>query len=216
MDSDDDAKIAKGFDRGVSFPEIKSKLLKSYDSLHEDYECLDESDRYYNTRKKKILTKIIYTTIALIQLNNGSRTSESCKAFLLFMNNKNFKEKVVVKIAKSKSTKYNRKTKEKYVSKARFRKMKFPDWIKIKYYDELKEVLDNIDHSRLMKRVLDYLLLNFNCNTHSLRYSFINHMLYEKKKEANLVAKFVGHVNTNQLTRYTQQKETDKMFDMDL
>ena len=40
-------------------------------------------------------------------------------------------------------------------------------------------------------------------------------MLYEKKIEMPLVAKFVGHSSVGQLVRYTQLKNTNKLFDLD-
>ena len=41
-------------------------------------------------------------------------------------------------------------------------------------------------------------------------------MIYEEKRQSNDVAKFVGHVNVNQLVTYTQQKNCDKIFELDL
>ncbi len=72
------------------------------------------------------------------------------------------------------------------------------------------ENINNLEHC-----VLNYMLRNFQCNTHSLRYAYINYMLYDKKQQMAIVAKFVGHSNLNQLMRYTQNKEVDKMFDID-
>jgi hypothetical protein len=41
-------------------------------------------------------------------------------------------------------------------------------------------------------------------------------MLYVEKKEPSLIAKHVGHSSTAQIVRYTQRKESDKIFDMDI
>ena len=60
------------------------------------------------------------------------------------------------------------------------------------------------------------MLLHFNSNTHSLRYAYINYMLYTKKIEMNIVSKIIGHVNCSQLTTYTQQKNSDKTLQMDI
>lgn len=42
-------------------------------------------------------------------------------------------------------------------------------------------------------------MYQFECNTHSLRYAFINHMINEHKMPLNTIAKIIGHANTNQL-----------------
>jgi len=68
----------------------------------------------------------------------------------------------------------------------------------------------------LKRRTCDYLLRGFDCNTHSLRYACINYLLYDQKKEMAIVAKFVGHTGIAQLVRYTQLKESDKIFDLDI
>src|SRR5208282_1229521 len=178
---------------------------------------MSEDEQNYISKRRKLMHRLIYLLIAMIQLRNGSRISEACEAFKLFINSNDFEKKVIVKIAKSKSIKYKKDTGEQYTTKARFRKMIFPeDWIKMEFTDDIKFYLKNIEFDRLKKRVLDYLLLNFDCNTHSLRYSFINHMLYDLKKEMSLIAKFVGHVDTNQIVRYTQNKNVDKLFDEDI
>ena len=97
------------------------------------------------------------------------------------------------------------------------KKITFPsNWIEIYLVKDLKYYFNKIPFEKLMKRVLDFLLLNFNCNTHSLRYAFINHMIYDLGKDSNIIAKFVGHVNSNQITRYTQQKNVEKMFNEDI
>jgi len=150
-------------------------------------------------------------------LKNGSRISEACKAFRLFIKNKNFMDKVVVKISKSECIKYKKETKEMFVTKIRNRQMKYPsDWVFLDYEKSMEKNLDGIDNDHLQQRVLDFMLKNFQCNTHSLRYSFINYMLFVKKKEMALVAKFVGHTDVNNIVRYTQTKNLDHMFDMDI
>ena len=60
------------------------------------------------------------------------------------------------------------------------------------------------------------MIYNFSCNTHSLRYAFINHMIYVENRPLPDIAKFVGHKNINQLVTYTQQKNCNKIFDLDV
>lgn len=213
----DECDVEHGFDRGIDFNVIKDKLIKEYEIIRDQDVELDNEDKFYDRRKKMLIHKMIYCIVALIQLRNGSRISEAVNAFKQFISKDNFNNKVLVKIAKSESTKYKKNTKEKFKTKARYRKIMFPiDWIEIDNNDDIKIYSDNIQNKKLQKRVLDYLLKYFDCNTHSLRYAFINHMLFDLGKEMAVVAKFVGHTNVQQLVTYTQQKQTDKMFDIDI
>jgi site-specific recombinase XerD len=202
--------IPKGFDRDVDFIPMKEKLILKYNNV-----------------LKKLLIKIsnvnvnrlIYIVIALIQLRNGSRISEAVNAFKLFIVRPE-ENKVIVKIAKSDSTRYNKEKKMTIKSKPRFRKIMFPNkWIDADIIIFLKQTnneIFNYETKLIKKRVLDYLLNNFKCNTHSLRYAFINHMLYQEKRPQSDVAKFVGHVNVNMLVKYTQLKNTEQIFDLDI
>ena len=105
-----------------------------------------------------------------------------------------------------------------FTTKARYRKIIFPlNWIDpTPHIADLKKKFETIRPDRVKKRVLDYMLRKFKCNTHSLRYACINYLIYTQKTELNTVAKFVGHVNMEQLTRYTQQKNVDKLLDVDM
>jgi integrase len=207
--------INQGFDRGVDFKSIKEKLINDLDRNYENLQT--EQDLY---EKQCILNKLIYIMISLVQLRNGSRISESCNAMLKFMNTEDLTQKVHVKIAKSEGMKYNNKTKKKKMSKARYRKMMFPlDWINKDLFDDIKKqkpIALCVKDSLLRQRVRDYLLKNQNCNTHSLRYACINYLIYDEKRPLNDVAKFVGHSNINQLVTYTQNINTDKIFDLNI
>lgn len=216
--TDDNPKIDQGFDRNIDFNTIKTKLIEVFNKTVSEINTLDENDRYYKSKRRKLYNRLIYIIVANIQLINGSRISEACNAFKDFVKKDNYIEKVIEKIAKSESIKY-KKDGEKFTTKARYRHMIFPHkWITIP--DNMKELISyfnkKIDVVVLKKRVLDYLLKHHNCNTHSLRYAFINYMLYKEKKEAILVAKHVGHSSVAQLVRYTQKKEADKIFEMDI
>jgi integrase len=210
--------VEQGFDRGVDFKKMKKNLKRAYKEANKEYDNLDKGDRYYKSKKRKIINRIIYILVSMIQLMNGSRISEACDALKQFLENDDYISKIVTKIAKSESTKKNKKG-ETYITKARHRNLKFPiEWIEIPddLKDDLNEHFGIITEDKLKKRVLDYLLKHHNCNTHSLRYACINYLLYEKNLEPSIVAKFVGHSNMNQLVRYTQKKEVDKIFDIDL
>jgi len=210
MEDCGEEKVPVGFDRGVDFEDIKNRLLEKLTKLH---------DKLFVDGETKILTlrKITYIVIALLQLRNGSRISEAVKAFIKFIND-GINRRVTVKISKTDAIKVT-KNGEKKRSKARFREMMWPKWIPSEIFDLLsdnKEVDKLIKSNRLKKRVLDYLLINFKCNTHSLRYAFINYMIYVKKRPINDVAKFVGHANVSQMVAYTQIKNSNQIFELDI
>jgi hypothetical protein len=206
-------KLAEGFDRGIDFNDMKDNLIEDYVLTKCKIEELKPKTKSYAFHKKVLFSRLIYCLIAMIQLRNGSRIIEACTSFPMFLLG-GLDNKVVVRIAKSKCIKYKKETGEKYLTKTRFRKMIFPSqWIDIYDEEEVKKYFEEIKDKRLAKRVLDYLLLHHKCNTHSLRYAFINYMLYEKKKEMTIVAKFIGHSNVMQLVRYSQNKQAEKLFD---
>lgn len=213
MSEESEDKLATGFDRGVNYSDMKTKFINDYEKINTDISLLKEG-KNYDSEKKRLFNKSIYVLISMIQLRNGSRISEACNAFSIFLA-KGTAEKVIVKLAKSKTKKKDRVTGKEYYTKTRFRKILFPtNWIELKHVDELKEYLSDIKNLKI--RIIGYLQRNFECNSHSLRYAFINHMLYHEKKEMAVVAKFVGHSDLNQLVRYTQNKETEKLFDVDI
>jgi integrase len=214
-DDIEEVNISSGFDRGIDYEPVKDKLIKHFNTLVQKLHNLDEVDDSAYVRKSNlILGNIIHTIIPMIQLRNGSRICEACNAFIIFCK-KGFDKKVTVKIAKSEAIKY--KKGKKYVTKARYRNIMFPDWVDISDIEnQIIERAKTLPIYRLKKRVLDYLLRYFDCNTHSLRYACINYLIYEKKLPLNTVAKLVGHVGLNQLTTYTQQKNVDKVFDIDM
>ena len=215
-DTKETPKVSLGFDRGIDYIPIKKKLIEKFDECIDTINTLDIEDSNYQRKKNMITKRIIYTLIAIVQLRNGSRIIEAVDAFTKFIESKDLTKREIIKIAKSESKKY--KDGKSFKTKARYRKIIFPNWIVINttLLDDIYDVLTEIPKERLKKRVLDYLLKYFKCNTHSLRYSCINYLIYEKQRPLNDVAKFVGHINLNQLTTYTQQKNCDKLFDIDM
>jgi len=211
-------KLETGFDRGLDYSDIKKKLGKDFKKKYNQLDQLEEGCTGYESKKKILVNQLTYLLLALIQLRNGSRIVEAVWCFRQFIKDRDFKKTILVKIAKSESMKYDRRTKEKYMSKIRYRKMVFPiSWINLDKdtYDNIEKYSDLITDFRLKKRVLDYLLIYHDCNTHSLRYCFINYMINEKKVPLNDVAKTVGHVDLSMLTRYTQAKNIDVVLSLD-
>lgn len=218
----EEPKIAKGFDRGIDYVPMKKMLINEMKKQIKDLLQLDSNGDTFKKQQQRIVNRLIYLTISCIQLRNGSRITEACKAFAYFLTKR--KLKVIVKIAKSEKKAYKiMKGNEiiiKNKTKARYRTMVFPtNWF---IFDILQTISDTenyvgcVNNHRLEKRVLDYLLFNFNCNTHSLRYAFINYMLTKKKIPMATVAKMVGHVNPNQLCTYTQNKQVEEALNMDI
>lgn len=179
--------ISQGFDRNIDYDTMKKKLIKKIDEL---------VDIYTTKCKKTTLRKIIYCLIACISLRNGSRISESVVALEKFYGS-GIKNPVIVRISKSDGLRRNKDGNMKK-KPTRYRKIIYPKswfcklWPTIKNNDEIEFLIST---GKLKKRVLDYMLLHFDCNTHSLRYAYINYMLYIKKIEMNIVSKIVGHVN---------------------
>ena len=179
------------WDRGADYDDLKEKLIKCYLAFGEE-----------RTRKKT------YCWIALLQLYNACRISESCLAFKQFVEQGWSGGKVSVKISKSESLKVF-KDGEKKLTKPRFRDIvNIPlDWgVKpdIVFFNETTPLPDSIKSN-----VLTWMLSTFKINTHSLRYATIN-KLVSMGKPLNVISKFIGHRNLNMLLTYTQQKEVQK------
>lgn len=220
MDDKEEESVRKGFDRGIDYEPTKNLFIGEYNKYIDLVKNSKDSEvSKIRNKVPRYLNKLIYILISMIQLRNGSRISEAVLAFGKFMKNTELiddKYKVLVKISKSECTKY-KKDGEAYVTDARYRKIKFPFlWIKLDIVSDIKGQYLKIRERNIRKRVLDYLLLTFGFNTHSLRYAFINYMLYVQKRPINDVAKHVGHTNVSQLVTYTQQKNSDQIFDMDI
>jgi integrase len=211
--TEDEEYIHTGFDRNVDFKTIRRRLRRRMRRIYKQYQ---KPQTPY--AKTQLINTLCYLLIAMIQLKNGSRISEACEAFRKFVKTGDLTTKVTVKIAKSSGLKYNNKTKQKTSHKSRYRQMKFPPLFDGDIFLEIynsQPIIPLIKSDRLEKRVLDFLLRHFNCNTHSLRYACINYLLTEKEIPMPTVAKFVGHTNVSQLVTYTQNKQVEKLFDID-
>jgi integrase len=211
---DEEPKVAQGFDRGLDFDDIKTRLINHFEKLKIEYNELDEGEQYFKRRQKTKIQKIMYLSIAIIQLRNGARICEAVEAFKHFINKKKFNEPVTVKIAKSGCRRFMRSTKQYKMTQNRYRKIYFPsEWIKIEEFLDYFEFFSKmIPNKFLQKRVLDYLLYHFQCNTHSLRYCFINHLLYKEKVPLELVSKIVGHKTQTQIVAYIQNKNCNDVL----
>jgi len=189
--------VKNGWDRSIDHDDIRVKLISAFDQLTHDEKRKD---------KDRTKRKLCYIVIALIQLGSGCRVSEAIQAFEYFLEHD--KKECKVKIAKSEKVHKDGNM----IAKPRYRLVQNIDSVNYRPLSRcLQTTFEGIEYPR--QAMDNYLNREFQCNTHSLRYSRINYLLYKKKREPTLVAKHVGHVNTNMLTRYTQTIESDKLFE---
>lgn len=209
----EEQKLHKGFDRGIDYDDIKKRLIKKYERLSSE---LDKDKNLKAVTHKVLHNKMIYVLTALLQLRNGCRCIEACASMKVFFKKNNLDEKIIVKIAKSECVKFKKETGEKYVTPRRNREIIFPKtWVKFELTDAFRVYLSMMTLKQMKQRILQFLLREFDINTHSLRYSYINHLLYKRKVEMSLVSKIVGHKNVNQLVTYTSNKNAGKILDFD-
>lgn len=226
-----------GFDMGIDYLPIKQQLIDEF---------LKQYHIYQTSKNIKRATKaLIFLLIEIIQLRNGSRVTEAINAFKIFGKNgikKNSQVKICKSVAKKNAWIHNKekdiKEKKQVFTTQRDREIMFPiNWFEENSIFEkeinilIKDLVEN--NQELLKErdrtleqegkihtlrqyIYNYMKHNFNCNTHSLRYAFINHLIQKKDIPLPDIAKFVGHKSMNQLLTYTQRKNSDKIFKLDI
>lgn len=132
-----------------------------------------------------------YDSILLIQLRNGSRISEAVRAYLEFLRNRKYEQ--FVNLSK-------KRREEK-------RLMIIPQEVCI--CEEFLMEGDNVE--KIVSRVKIYCLRKYKINTHSLRYSFITHLLREGVSPA-IVAKITKHSKLDFIITYTQEKAAEEIL----
>ncbi|WP_414739793.1 tyrosine-type recombinase/integrase (plasmid) [Methanocaldococcus indicus] len=156
---------------------------------------LSEIDK---TLDKKILYKydkirLLYLSIALIQLKNGCRVGEAVDSMLQYLENGTYD--VNVRIGKRKDNAE--------------RKVIIPV--------ELDEIVNHIsdlelpDKKTIVKRVKSYFITKYNINTHSFRYAYITKLSTEGVP-AQVIAKITGHKKLDCILHYTNQKAADNIL----
>lgn len=174
------------FDKGLNYSDAHKIFSDEINLLiNQDYLNLHE------------LTRLTYLVISLIQLQNGSRISETINALKIFIYDLDCKVAVIT-IAKRKDG-YRRK-------------ILLPESINQEIIERIKPVIKDDSIEELSKKVRMFLTRHYGWNTHSLRYALINYLAIEKKVPINLVSKLVGHKNMNQLLTYTQNKHVDELL----
>ncbi len=174
------------FDKGVNYSDAHKKFSDGIITIY--------SKDYINQHELKRLT---YLVISLVQLQNGSRISETIEAVRKFILDPESKV-AVIRIAKRKD--------------GFKRKMLLPELITKEILERIKPQIKNNTIEELSKKIRMFLTRHYGWNTHSLRYALINYLAIEKKTPINLVSKLVGHKNMNQLLTYTQNKHVDELL----
>ena len=174
------------FDKGVNYTDAYTKFSNDITGLiNQDY--LNQHE----------LKRLAYLAISLIQLQNGSRISETIEATKQFISDYECKVAVIT-IAKRKD--------------GFRRKILLPELITQEILERIKPEIKGDTIEELSKKIRMFLTRHYGWNTHSLRYALINYLAIEKKVPINLVSKLVGHKNMNQLLTYTQNKHVDELL----
>jgi integrase len=134
-----------------------------------------------------------YLIIALIQLRNGARISESIRAFKEWV--KTGKNEIYVRVSKKK--------------RVEDRLMIIPSEVE-QYRLNCVDLIDTPD-IYLRNRVRWSLWYYFKINTHSLRYAFITYLLKIGVNPA-IVSKLIRHSRLDTLMHYIQVKESDNVL----
>lgn len=174
------------FDKGVDYSQAYEKFTEAINLLI--------NQPYINGHELK---RLAYLTISLVQLQNGSRISETINAVKQFITDYELKVAIIT-IAKRKD--------------GFKRKILLPEIINPELLKKIKPIIKNDSIEELSKKIRMFLTRHYGWNTHSLRYALINYLAIEKKKPINLVSKLVGHKNMNQLLTYTQNKHVDELL----
>lgn len=177
------------WDKRLNFDEWDQRFKK-------DLRDLSKEREYYMLKGKPvpitIMTRLLYTSILLTQLENGSRISEAVEAILNFKANSE-------RIQKVRARKRKKMNKGKDVDVL----IKIPSAVKKQYLD-----LSDDDFDKVLNGVKMYAKRYYKINTHSLRYSWIAKMGREGVP-TNLISKAIRHTNIQTIENYTAEDEAD-------
>jgi len=176
------------WDKRLNFDEWDQRFKK-------DLRDLSKEREYYMLKGKPvpitIMTRLLYTSILLTQLENGSRISEAVEAILNFKANSE-------RIQKIRARKRKKLSKGKDVDVL----IKIPSAVKKQYLD-----LD-YPFDKTLNGVKIFAVRYYKINTHSLRYSWIAKMGREGVP-TNLISKAIRHTNIQTIENYTAEDEAD-------
>jgi integrase len=141
-----------------------------------------------HTRSDK---RYAYTAILYTQLLNGSRISEAVRAIMEFV--KTGSRELKVRLSKRRRDDHRLIIVPELIDRNRC------IWI------------CDIGEDRIVKRVKTFCRAKYHVNTHSLRYSFITHLL-KINVNPSIIAKITKHSKLDFILTYTQEKEAEKIL----
>jgi len=159
------------WDKGLDFEETYKRLLRALKRAKD---------------KQKL-----YVAMAILQLSNGLRSSETVRAIQTFLQTKQLEFEVKVSKKKKEET----------------RLVVIP---KILTLVNLS-LPENVNEPTLKKRYENWVRWKFGFNTHSLRYAFITYLLTQGIN-ASLIAKITHHSHLDYILTYTQQKTSNELL----
>jgi len=176
------------WDKRINFDEWDQRFKNDLRDLAKEKE--------YNELKKRpvpatVLKRLLYISILLTQIENGSRISEAVEAVFGFRNSSERIQKV-----RARKRKKNNKGKDVDVL------IKIPAAVKKQYLD-----LD-YPFETALNGVKMFAVRYYKINTHSLRYSWIAKMGREGVP-TNLISKAIRHTNIQTIENYTAEDEAD-------
>lgn len=147
--------------------------------------------------RRKLLARLVHTSILMIQLRNAARISEASEAFHKWLITG--KKKVKVRVRKHKNPNS-------------MRTIVIPSVLED--IRDLYKGYDTIDPDTLAQRCKSWSLIRLHINTHSLRYARITDYL-ERGYNPAIVAKITKHKKMDMLLEYTQERAAEKILEED-
>jgi hypothetical protein len=178
------------WDKRINFDEWDQRFKND---LHD----LAKEKEYYELKRKPIpatvLKRLLYTSILLTQIENGSRISEAVESILDFKESSERVQKI-----RARKRKKNNRGKDVDVL------IKIPSAVKKQY------LMLDYPFEKTLNGVKMFAVRYYRINTHSLRYSWIAKMGREGMP-TNLISKAIRHTNIQTIENYTAEDEADIM-----
>jgi len=179
------------WDKGIPYDTLFTELFSLYNQLVSIFNIMKTN--------KTIAKRVVYASMALIQLKNGVRESEAVD--------------ILLKFAKTGERKFRFTPKKNNFE----RWVKVPDFIMQKTIQEalaISSIKETYEKNR--KKVYDryrmWLQKNLKINSHTFRYAVIR-KLTELGYSAEQIAVFLGHKKLDTTYHYQQAYNTEKMLD---
>lgn len=140
---------------------------------------------------QRLLRRLVYLSVLLIQLRNGCRVGEAVEALSKFV--ETGESEVYVRVEKKRGERVMRKI---------FRPKNLTD-----------EVLDLLRGVEVRKELVkDWASHRFGINTHAIRHAFITYLVTEKDINPAIVARIIEWGNLNMLLKYIAKREAENVL----